>query len=102
PISRKRSRAPTRACCKSGSMACSIGATSAEELWLSKISTTEGTEGTEDAEDHHDRDLPESPCPQRPPRWRVFPMKYSVITFGCRVNQADSLGFEEDPLARGG
>ena len=28
-------------------------------------------------------------------------MKYSVITFGCRVNQADSLGFEEDFLARG-
>ncbi len=28
-------------------------------------------------------------------------MKYSVITFGCRVNQADSLGFEEDLLARG-
>ena len=26
-------------------------------------------------------------------------MKYSVITFGCRVNQADSLGFEEE-LAR--
>jgi threonylcarbamoyladenosine tRNA methylthiotransferase MtaB len=25
-----------------------------------------------------------------------------VITFGCRVNQADSLGFEEDLLARGG
>jgi tRNA A37 methylthiotransferase MiaB len=24
-----------------------------------------------------------------------------VITFGCRVNQADSLGFEEDFLARG-
>ena len=23
-------------------------------------------------------------------------MKYSVVTFGCRVNQADSLGFEED------
>ena len=23
-------------------------------------------------------------------------MKYAVITFGCRVNQADSLGFEED------
>src|SRR5712691_1189212 len=22
-------------------------------------------------------------------------MKYSIITFGCRVNQADSLGFEE-------
>jgi threonylcarbamoyladenosine tRNA methylthiotransferase MtaB len=29
-------------------------------------------------------------------------MKYSVITFGCRVNQADSLGFEEEFLARGG
>ncbi len=29
-------------------------------------------------------------------------MKYSVVTFGCRVNQADSLGFEEDLLARGG
>ena len=28
-------------------------------------------------------------------------MKYSVITFGCRVNQADSLGFEEDLLAHG-
>ncbi len=28
-------------------------------------------------------------------------MKYSVVTFGCRVNQADSLGFEEDLLARG-
>src|SRR5438477_1540793 len=28
-------------------------------------------------------------------------MKYSVITFGCRVNQADSLGFEEE-LRRGG
>ena len=28
-------------------------------------------------------------------------MKYSIITFGCRVNQADSLGFEEDLLARG-
>lgn len=29
-------------------------------------------------------------------------MKYSVITFGCRVNQADSLGFEADLLSRGG
>jgi threonylcarbamoyladenosine tRNA methylthiotransferase MtaB len=29
-------------------------------------------------------------------------MKYSVITFGCRVNQADSLGFEEDLRAAGG
>jgi threonylcarbamoyladenosine tRNA methylthiotransferase MtaB len=28
-------------------------------------------------------------------------MKYSVITFGCRVNQADSLGFEEQLRAGG-
>jgi threonylcarbamoyladenosine tRNA methylthiotransferase MtaB len=28
-------------------------------------------------------------------------LKYSVITFGCRVNQADSLGFEEELRARG-
>jgi threonylcarbamoyladenosine tRNA methylthiotransferase MtaB len=28
-------------------------------------------------------------------------VKYSVITFGCRVNQADSLGFEEALLAGG-
>ena len=28
-------------------------------------------------------------------------MKYSVITFGCRVNQADSLGFEEEFLRNG-
>ncbi|MGE5244482.1 MAG: MiaB/RimO family radical SAM methylthiotransferase [Betaproteobacteria bacterium] len=28
-------------------------------------------------------------------------MKYSVVTFGCRVNQADSLGFEEALRARG-
>src|SRR5437867_4331823 len=28
-------------------------------------------------------------------------MKYSVITFGCRVNQADSLGFEEELRAGG-
>jgi len=28
-------------------------------------------------------------------------MKYAVITFGCRVNQADSLGFEEDLRAAG-
>jgi threonylcarbamoyladenosine tRNA methylthiotransferase MtaB len=28
-------------------------------------------------------------------------VKYSVVTFGCRVNQADSLGFEEELLARG-
>src|SRR6516165_1215347 len=29
-------------------------------------------------------------------------MKYSIITFGCRVNQADSLGFEESLRAGGG
>jgi threonylcarbamoyladenosine tRNA methylthiotransferase MtaB len=29
-------------------------------------------------------------------------VKYSVITFGCRVNQADSLRLEEDLRARGG
>ncbi len=29
-------------------------------------------------------------------------MKYSIVTFGCRVNQADSLGFEEQLIARGG
>jgi len=28
-------------------------------------------------------------------------VKYSVVTFGCRVNQADSLGFEEELLASG-
>jgi threonylcarbamoyladenosine tRNA methylthiotransferase MtaB len=28
-------------------------------------------------------------------------VKYSVITFGCRVNQADSLGFEADLLETG-
>ena len=28
-------------------------------------------------------------------------MKYSIVTFGCRVNQADSLGFEEELLACG-
>src|SRR5207248_4276645 len=27
--------------------------------------------------------------------------KYAVLTFGCRVNQADSLGFEEALLASG-
>ena len=29
-------------------------------------------------------------------------MKYSIITFGCRVNQADSLAIEGELLARGG
>ena len=29
-------------------------------------------------------------------------MKYSIITFGCRVNQADSLRVEEDLLSCGG
>jgi threonylcarbamoyladenosine tRNA methylthiotransferase MtaB len=28
-------------------------------------------------------------------------VKYAVVTFGCRVNQADSLGFEEELLATG-
>jgi threonylcarbamoyladenosine tRNA methylthiotransferase MtaB len=28
-------------------------------------------------------------------------MKYAIITFGCRVNQADSLGFEEQLLMSG-
>jgi len=28
-------------------------------------------------------------------------VKYAIITFGCRVNQADSLRFEEDLLAKG-
>ena len=28
-------------------------------------------------------------------------MKYTILTFGCRVNQADSLGFEEDLLTCG-
>ena len=28
-------------------------------------------------------------------------MKYSVITFGCRVNQSDSLAFEEQFVAAG-
>lgn len=30
-----------------------------------------------------------------------MPLKYSVITFGCRVNQADSIGFEEELLQAG-
>jgi threonylcarbamoyladenosine tRNA methylthiotransferase MtaB len=29
-------------------------------------------------------------------------MRYSIVTFGCRVNQADSLRFEEELRARGG
>ncbi len=29
-------------------------------------------------------------------------MKYSIVTFGCRVNQADSLRIEEDLRSRGG
>lgn len=29
-------------------------------------------------------------------------MRYSIVTFGCRVNQADSLRLEEDLRARGG
>ena len=29
-------------------------------------------------------------------------MKFAVVTFGCRVNQADSLGIEDQLIARGG
>src|SRR5215467_14732393 len=29
-------------------------------------------------------------------------MKYAIVTFGCRVNQADSLRIEEDLRAAGG
>ena len=29
-------------------------------------------------------------------------MNYAIVTFGCRVNQADSLRIEEELLARGG
>ena len=29
-------------------------------------------------------------------------MKYAIVTFGCRVNQADSLGLEDELLSRGG
>nr|MDQ3420261.1 hypothetical protein [Acidobacteriota bacterium] len=29
-------------------------------------------------------------------------MKFSILTFGCRVNQADSLRLEEDLRRRGG
>ena len=32
---------------------------------------------------------------------KSFPVKYAVITFGCRVNQADSLGFEEELRLKG-
>ncbi len=31
----------------------------------------------------------------------MAPVKYAVVTFGCRVNQSDSLGFEEQFLAAG-
>src|SRR6185436_10055444 len=33
---------------------------------------------------------------------RDKPLKYSVVTFGCRVNQADSLVIEGELMARGG
>ena len=29
-------------------------------------------------------------------------MKYSIVTFGCRVNQADSLAIEAELCGRGG
>src|SRR5207248_2641501 len=38
------------------------------------------------------------PHRHRPESARV---KYAVVTFGCRVNQADSLGFGEDLLRAG-
>ena len=31
----------------------------------------------------------------------IFQMKYSIVTFGCRVNQADSLAIEERLRQRG-
>src|SRR6185295_9556017 len=34
--------------------------------------------------------------------YRLSDVKYSIVTFGCRVNQADSLRLEEDLRARGG
>src|SRR5262245_4153987 len=34
----------------------------------------------------------------RPPK----PLKYSIVTFGCRVNQADSLQIEEQLISAGG
>jgi threonylcarbamoyladenosine tRNA methylthiotransferase MtaB len=36
------------------------------------------------------------------PESRFSILKYSIVTFGCRVNQADSLRIEEDLRARGG
>src|SRR5436305_12245899 len=32
----------------------------------------------------------------------MHPKKYTIVTFGCRVNQADSLRIEEQLRARGG
>src|SRR5712691_9624964 len=72
-----------RECCRFPSTGCSTGAT----LGAKRLPT----------EPNHF--FP--PCPQCPLWWRVRQMKYSVITFGCRVNQADSLGFEEE-LRRSG
>ncbi|HYU77625.1 MAG TPA: MiaB/RimO family radical SAM methylthiotransferase [Vicinamibacterales bacterium] len=31
----------------------------------------------------------------------AYPMKYSIVTFGCRVNQADSLAIEAELCSRG-
>ena len=36
------------------------------------------------------------------PESRIPTVKYSIVTFGCRVNQADSLRIEEALRARGG
>src|SRR5207247_10240273 len=36
------------------------------------------------------------------PRAPCTDMKYAILTFGCRVNQADSMVIERDLRARGG
>jgi len=33
---------------------------------------------------------------------QALAVKYSILTFGCRVNQADSMAIERDLRARGG
>ncbi len=58
-------------------------------------------------DDDHDERLARasSSCPSFHRAHRdkiVIAVKYSIVTFGCRVNQADSLRIEEDLRARGG
>src|SRR6266478_4119835 len=81
PILSKPSRAPTRASCRSRSTACSTGATSGGKRWLMSHDRPKGHNGHKGS----DGNL----------------VKYSVITFGCRVNQADSLNVEEGLRAQG-